>query len=109
MPELLHEARTLWVCIDCYLVHHGYDEHELGHAPDREPLSLIDDGVEVHSGMALEEHDEDCRNAGAPVEDCQCGRITFSRTACQGCGSRLAGAREALTVTTTNPPDRGVS
>lgn len=89
----------IWVCVDCYMAHHGYDEHELGHAPDREPLSLIGEDCEILSGG---EHADDCLSMvdGEWVgeTDCDCERIAFTWSACEGCGSQLGGAREALTV-----------
>lgn len=93
------EAYTVWVCVDCYLTHHGVREDNT--PPDREPLALIPAAADVFSGMAWDEHD--CVNAvdidpwRGPVE-CECERQTFSRSVCGGCGSTLAGEREALTV-----------
>jgi hypothetical protein len=118
------DAITYWVCVDCYEVHHGIREHEettaetarrivrhgmadvlrwLGEDPyDGEPLSRIPEDAEVTAGLLFEEHDDDCpnRKVGEWVVDCDCERMTFTWLSCDGCGSTLGGAREALTVWT---------
>jgi hypothetical protein len=92
------ESLTLWVCLDCYYAHHGLED-ESGHTPYREPLSLVGDG-DLSAGMVWDEHE--CSNAvdidpwAGPVE-CECEHVTFSWSHCDGCGSTLGGAREALT------------
>jgi hypothetical protein len=92
------ETLTLWVCLDCHYAHHGLED-ESDHTPDREPLSLVGDG-DLSAGMDWDAHD--CSNAvdidpwAGPVE-CECEHVTFSWSHCDGCGSTLGGAREALT------------
>lgn len=94
-------ASTHWVCVDCYETHHGVRE-DWREPPDREPLNLIPEDAEVTAGLLWEEHDEDCPNRKARewVEECECEHVTFSWSSCEGCGSTLGGAREALTVWT---------
>jgi hypothetical protein len=96
---------TLWVCIDCYLDHHGLRDED--DPPRDDTLSLIDDGAEVSTGLVADEHEADCpvwlgdpNRPDVPVAgaECECERRDFTWTACQGCGSTLGGSREALTV-----------
>lgn len=66
------------ICTDCHLAAQGYDAHETGHAPDREPLSQVDaydviPNVDIYAGNPMEPH--------------------FSWEPCQGCGSTLGGDR----------------
>jgi hypothetical protein len=109
MKTTTEEGTTYWVCEDCYLVHAGYDEHELGRDFDREPLSMIVDTAEVTAGLLADEHDDDCpvwlgdpSRADVPVdgEECECETVSFTWSRCDGCGSRLGGERHALTVWT---------
>jgi ribosomal protein L37AE/L43A len=96
------EGDAIWVCVDCFYTHHGIFEEEEHGTPDKEPLSLIGDDVEVTSGVL--EHDEDCPNirdgkwVGESDETCE--EIEFSHSACHGCGSTLGGSRHALTIWT---------
>ena len=83
---------VLWVCVDCYLTHHGVREDET--PPDREPLSLVDEGAIVTSGGA-------CKCPDGEDPDWACDHVAFSWATCDGCGSTLGGAREALTVQTS--------
>lgn len=93
-----------WVCVDCYLAANGYDQ-EIGHTPDRPPLGLIDGRVLV--GLPATDHAPDCpvwcgdpNRADVPVAgaECECEHDTFSSRPCEGCGSRYAGTREAVTT-----------
>lgn len=95
-------TQTIWVCVDCHLTHHGVREDDT--PLDHEPMSEInndDSIVEVTSGMGLEDHD--CVNA-VDVDpwvgrvECDCEHRDFVTSACQGCGSPLAGDRHALTI-----------
>lgn len=93
---------TIWVCVDCYMAHNGVLE-EQDPTPDCEPLGLIEEGYDLTAGMLWEEHSEDClyRTMGGNVPgdyECDCEHITFSSSRCEGCGSTLGGAREALTL-----------
>lgn len=105
MTTATKEPSTCWVCVDCYETHHGVREG-WREAPDREPLNLIAEDAEVTAGLLIEEHAEDCEARRAAEQgwanevECDCERITFSKSWCHGCGSTLAGAREALTVWT---------
>lgn len=100
-----HERRftehTIWVCVDCYETHHGVRE-EWREPPDREPLCLLDESVVVVTAGRWP-HEPDCPNVvdGEWVgeHDCDCERMEFSWSPCEGCGSTLGGAREALTIT----------
>ena len=58
----------------------GYDEHEIGYKPDREPLSLIDQATDIAP----------CFD---PETDESCCTTSFSWNACHGCGSQLGGDR----------------
>jgi hypothetical protein len=96
---------TIWVCVDCML-HHANGEcggcHE-GHVA--EPLSAIGDDFHVASGMAYEEHAEDClrrtQGSDAPGDyECDCETDTYSTSQCEGCGSYLHGERHAMTLFT---------
>lgn len=87
---------TLWVCIDCMLTQAN---GECNPDPDREPLSLIDDGDEITLGMMFEEHADGCTIADrAPDYECDCERREFSQSSCDGCGSHLHGERHAMTL-----------
>lgn len=85
---------TLWVCVDCYVTHHGVANE--WDTPDREPLSLIDEDSEVSAGMMWEEHE--CDRPSWDEGECDCETVTFSGAPCDGCGSYLAGSRHALTL-----------
>lgn len=96
---------TLWVCTDCYYAHNGVTEEEMGRsypgAP--RPLTLIGPEDQVTTGLMAEEHVTPCGSFESPTGDflggeCECERVTFSWTACDGCGSTLGGSREALTL-----------
>lgn len=99
---MTEEAPTLlWVCQDCYVTDaNGTPSDDPDYTPDREPLSLIPEGVSVTSGMLFEHHAEDCPNRieDEYVADCDCETISFSSRVCDGCGSTLAGSRYALTM-----------
>ena len=84
---------TIWVCVDCYFAHHGIplDDSE----PDVTPWALWDDSTaEFTAGMEASLHgDSDCD----PDGECECEQLTFAWSPCEGCGSTLGGAREAMT------------
>lgn len=114
MTTRTQEPSLIWVCTTCYEAHHGVGEEWTGETqhphPDAafyvqpytppEPLNLISEDAEVTAGLLWEEHGDECENRKARewVTECECERITHSTSACQGCGSHLHGAREALTV-----------
>lgn len=88
-------TRTLWVCIDCMLMHaNGETSGEV----DREPWSLWSADDEITMGMRWEDHEcedpeETFRNGG----ECYCETQDFSWSDCDGCGSTLGGERFAFT------------
>jgi hypothetical protein len=97
------DSTVVWVCVDCYLTHHGLLTADYLGRP--EPLSLLD-GLDVTSGGP---HGTGCPNVGPDGEwlgedDCDCERMEFSWSPCHGCGSTLGGAREALTVSWIRVP-----
>ena len=81
----------IWVCTDCYFAHHyGWHEHEgkwyAGESDspaDREPLGLVDDGLQLADNTDSE--------TGDGIDD-------FSWSSCSGCGSTLGGSRYRLAV-----------
>jgi hypothetical protein len=98
---------TLWVCVDCYLDSQGMLDPKEAESADPPTLALVDDGAELTAGLIAEEHDDECPvwlgdpdRPDVPVAgaECECERITFTWSACHGCGSTLGGSREALTV-----------
>ena len=91
---------TIRVCQDCYLTHHyGYAAEDTEYVPDREPLALVPAGADITSGMLHSEHDPDCVDPESCGDDGEgCEHSTFSSRPCEGCGSRLGGTRDALTV-----------
>jgi hypothetical protein len=100
---------VVWVCVDCYMTHHGITEDEQGfpYPTDPAPLSLIGEGFDVFAGLPADEHAGDCpvwlgdpNRPDVPVRDaeCECERDSFSWRPCEGCGSPLGGDREALTL-----------
>jgi hypothetical protein len=106
-PEPATAQGVLWVCVDCHQAAHGIDEHERGepYPTDPRPWALWLDRddmtyLEVAPGMLAEEHAEDCDTRKGTASDdyeCECEHATFSPNPCDGCGSPLAGEREAAT------------
>jgi hypothetical protein len=96
------EAVAMWLCVDCHLTAVGYSAEELGGTPDREPLALLGEygAGTLTPGLSWAEHDGDCaiRAARANVDDCGCEHRPFSGAECDGCGSQLAGSRDAWTL-----------
>lgn len=81
---------VLWVCRDCLCAYaNGEDYHEPGQP---EPWTLHPDTRTVSMGIVGREH------TCGPTPDCDCERREFSKTACDGCGSALAGERHAFTL-----------
>lgn len=105
-------AFTIWICTDCLMMHAN---GECEGTPDREPMNLLE-GVDVTLGLMADEHHEDCdyRNSMSARDteeilnlpertesyECnlECEQDTFSTRPCDGCGSSLAGSRDAATV-----------
>lgn len=96
---MTRESATIWVCIDCMLMHANGETSE---SPDREPWSAVGDDVETTMGLLSEEHNEECdvRKTGSwPANyECDCERREFSWSSCDGCGSSLGGERHAFTI-----------
>lgn len=111
---------TGWCCDDCMFMHAN---GELGHddVPDEEPWGLLEAGTEVTMGLGWDEHEcwSDMTQEEADAyfnghtsyratresiygveylpDECECERIEFSSGWCDGCGTRLAGSRNAFT------------
>jgi hypothetical protein len=69
-------------------------------APDAPaPLSLLTD-ADVTLGMMIDEHADGCPNRLTRMREaeCDCETDPFSSRACEGCGSHLAGERNAVTI-----------
>lgn len=81
---------TLWACTDCLLAAH---DPAANVAADPAPLGLLA-GTDWDVGSLS--HGPDCGG----FDDCDgfCDVVTFSTAPCDGCGSALAGARNAFTV-----------
>lgn len=100
------ETYTLWVCTDC---HFAYHEGDYTPTEDATPWGLLDlsDGTPpllmrgIYSGLLNSEHAEDCARRTDDDAECsfdgECEHMTFSWSACDGCGSRLGGDRHAYT------------
>lgn len=122
MPGTRTEATLVWVCSCCIssLVNddrsgceefcdtppHRDSAFYVDHNPDAPKhhtllLTLFPDDADLTAGMLWDEHDETCANrlAGEWVEECSCETITFSSSACAGCGG-LPGERHAVTIWT---------
>jgi len=94
MPE---SSGTIWVCVDCAVMHANGETGELD-PTQPEPWALYganSESYDITYGITLDEHE--CTLEEAPECD-ECGHLTFSKSQCEGCGSTLAGAREAFTV-----------
>ena len=85
---------NLWACTDCTLTHAN---GECDPDPDRKPWSLWTDGEVITMGLLTEEHADTCTPADRE-EGCDCERREFDTSPCGGCGSRLAGTRDAFTA-----------
>lgn len=88
----------VWVCSDCMLADHGYDDHldEGGTvtATGLEPFGLWRQGHVLTDNTCSNHNGDD----ETPCEHCgqlgyENGIDDFSSRQCSGCGSRLAGAR----------------
>lgn len=108
---------TVWVCWDCYYTHHyGARLHDgqwyVGDSDspsDRVPLGQVD-GFTIHDATCSDHivdhlYDADgdrtgdytdCPNCGS--NDMENGLDEFSWRNCEGCGSRLGGARYRLSL-----------
>lgn len=95
--ETAKHTATLWVCVDCYMAHHGLLETEMGYEPTHAPLGLLEPDSDVTAGLMWAEHECD-RASWDDGDECSCEHQTFSWSPCEGCGSHLGGSREALTT-----------
>lgn len=92
---------NIWVCQCCALIHaNGECCPDDDHGGDGiEPWSAKPDEYSVTAGLLASEHNGNCEvyKLGAwPVNyECDCERIEFSGSSCDGCGSHLAGSRYA--------------
>lgn len=92
------EYATGWVCTDCvHLEANGEMPPEWDRAEAEAWLERVEASGDWSLGMMLGEdgceHSEDEYAEHAE----QCERVEFSWSACDSCGSRLGGAREAAT------------
>lgn len=103
--DLIKRSRHLgiiWVCQCCMLIHaNGECCADDDHGGDGvEPWAAKPDDYSVTMGLLASEHHKDCdvyKEGGWPVNyECDCERIEFSSSSCEGCGSRLAGSRYAF-------------
>lgn len=87
MTEIIGEV---WVCTDCYAVHHSGEMPEPG-TFDYTPWSLLP-GADVSDWTTDADDDPD------GDESTWSGWRDFSSRPCQGCGSHLAGNRARFAV-----------
>lgn len=96
-----YATTTYWVCIDCHMVHHIGDEHEV--LSGLEVWNTIEDDQTYTSGLLQEDHQcgwEEMDSNDEPPCDGECETATFSWADCEGCGTNLGGQRFAYTVWT---------
>ena len=83
-----------WLCTCCYVLLVNGDA--CMYCCDLKDLLSQFEGMHVTSGMLFKEHS--CgRERGEKVEECDCEEISFSWSACDGCGANYGGARYAAT------------
>lgn len=97
------DCGTMWVCQCCALSHaNGECCADDDHGGDGiAPWSAVDERYRVTAGLLAEEHDEECDFRADPQcreVDCECERLSFTWSRCEGCGSALAGDRWAHTL-----------
>lgn len=88
---------AMWeVCMCCMLTHANgeccAEDHEY------EPLSKVPDTADVSMGLLDSEHVETCTRADRLADRCECERLGFRSSDCEGCGSPYHGDRFVLTV-----------
>lgn len=98
MSELLG---TIWVCVDCMLVHANGECDPERPEDLPAPLSRIGEGFSITMGLLAEEHDEECpvcitRDHNAV--ECDCEREIFATYPCRGCGDSHHGERHAMAL-----------
>lgn len=99
----LKPVSLLWVCSCCLFAavngdetgcrdYHGHRDGDENHPDGLARLLKVDDS----HGLLDEEHV--CGIPyNAPVRECDCERLTYSRLTCDGCGGKLAGERHGFT------------
>ena len=88
-------GHAIWVCVDCMFAE-AYDESPEN--PDREPWALWENNpTEIAMGLLYEDHECDDPENCWEKNDAACERISFTWSACEGCGSSLGGERHAFT------------
>ncbi len=99
------DTAVIWVCTCCMLCEaNGECCADDAHGGDScVPLSALGPRDSVMCGLGWGEHDEACetratRGDPEPGYECDCEERPFSWSACEGCGSRLGGARHAMTL-----------
>lgn len=98
MKRFSVDCGTLWVCECCMLEHaNGECCPDDSHGGDGvAPWSGFDFArFAVWAGLSRDEHEDGCD----PDDECGCERREFSSSSCDGCGSRLHGARFAFGMT----------
>lgn len=87
---------SLWVCVDCIMLAANGEVSDP--PPACPPMDLLA-GHDVTIGLSMADHAEDCPNYPEWIgAECDCETVAFSTMPCEGCGSRLAGERHAMTV-----------
>jgi hypothetical protein len=95
---------VIWVCDCCLFVavngdesgcrdYYGHVDGDENHPDGLCMLMRMDDTY----GMLDSEHECGIPYDAPDGRECDCETVTFSRSACDGCGSRLAGTRHAFT------------
>lgn len=93
-PHYRSPVTTLWVCVDCLLVRETGESTE---APDREPWTALPDAdVTLGALCEIDKGEHYATDPDGHAEECE--RLSFSRLACDACGSALAGERHAYTL-----------
>jgi len=88
---------TLWVCVDCYVLHCNGDISPDCPNPD-DLLSRFDRlGITVTAGILFAEHECGRTDGDWSPDECECEERTFNWSSCDGCGSPLGGSRYAMT------------
>jgi hypothetical protein len=102
MTTKVNDTWTEWVCVDCIIALANDDWPDP--IPDPKPLALYKaNDIEAHPGG---EHHADCPSHD-PLNDhgctLDCETDDFSTSVCDGCGSKLAGSRHAVTIWMAGP------
>lgn len=99
---------VVWLCRTCTdALHHDEWDPEASHTP----LNRLE-GLRVEGGIPREAHHEDCPNRcpnNREDVECDCSRIDYSRSWCEGCGNSDHGSREAFSAWEPAPATAGHS